>query len=241
MIQNNLLRALRPNDFALLQPDLKLGLVRAGQVIYYPGDDVRQVYFPLDATVLVFRVAVDDGRAIETALIGREGAVAGVVSQGRLPAYARAEVWHAGAVLKLDVERLEAAKNRSLSIRHLFARYADCLMAQVFQQVACNAAHSIEQRAAKWIISAMERTSDASVPLTQEQLAGALGVGRSYLNRVLQLLKARGLVETRRGGLTVVDLDGLQALACRCNDALRRHFDEVLKGVYPDETSAAAK
>jgi CRP-like cAMP-binding protein len=241
MPQNNLLRALRPDDFALLQPDLKPAFVRTGQVLYHPGDEVRQVYFPLEATVLGFRVVIDDGQAIETALIGREGAVSGIVSQGRLPAYCRSEVWHEGPVLRLDVERLEAAKTQSLSIRHLFARYADCLMAQIFQQVACNAAHSIEQRAAKWILSATERTPDASIPYTQEQLAGALGVGRSYLNRVMQTLKGKGLIQTRRGGLTVLDADRLHAIACRCNDAVRRHFDEVLSGVYPAESGAAAK
>ena len=241
MPPNNLLRALRPNDLGLLQSDLKPASVRMDQVLYHPGDEVRQVYFPLEATVLAFRVVVDDGRAVETALIGREGAVAGVVSHGRLPAFSRIEVWHEGAVLRLDVERLEAAKAKSPSIRSLFARYADCLMAQVFQQVACNAAHSIEQRTAKWIVSTMERTSEAFVPYTQEQLAGALGVGRSYLNRVIQMLKARGLIETHRGGLTVLDPTGIGALACRCNPAVRRHFDEVLKGVYPEEASAAAE
>ena len=241
MSHNNLLRALRPNDFALLQPDLRQASVRVGQVLYHPGDEVRQVYFPLDATLLAFRVLVDDGQAIETALIGREGAVAGVVSSGRLPAYSRIEVWHEGDVLRLDVERLDAAKTQSPAIRNLFARYADCLMAQVFQQVACNAAHSIEQRTAKWIMAAMDRTADPTVPYTQEQLAEALGVGRSYFNRVLQTLKTRGLIETRRGHLTVVDPAGIRALTCRCNDAVRRHFEEVLKGVYPEEPSIAAK
>ena len=100
-------------------------------------------------------------------------------------------VLHDGPLLRMDVEQLEGAKLKSLSIRHLFARYADCLMAQVFQSVACNAAHSIEQRAAKWLVSAMERTSDSRVPLTQEQLADMLGVGRSYVSRVIQSLKAR--------------------------------------------------
>jgi CRP-like cAMP-binding protein len=162
--------------------------------------------------------------------------MAGIVSQGRLPSFSRAEVLHDGLVLRIDVERLEGAKMKSLSIRHLFARYADCLMAQVFQSVACNAAHSIEQRAARWLISAMERTSDARVPLTQEQLAGMLDVGRSYVSRVIQSLKARRLIETHRGGLTVADPEGLRALACGCQSAVRRHFEEVLRGVYPEES-----
>ena len=74
------------------------------------------------------------------------------------------------------------------------------MLAQVFQSTACNAIHSIEQRTAKWIISAMERTDgDNTVPLTHEQLATLLGVGRSYTSRVIQAFKAEGVLETRRG------------------------------------------
>jgi DNA-binding FadR family transcriptional regulator len=60
--------------------------------------------------------------------------------------------------------------------------------------------------------SAIDRTSDARLPLTQEQLAAMLGVGRSYVSRVIQSLKARKIIETRRGGLTVADLQGLSAI-----------------------------
>lgn len=233
--ENNLLRALRPADLALLEPHLIEQTVTSGTVLYEPGDNVQKVYFPCDSTLLSFRVQLDDGRAVETALVGREGAVAGIVSQGRLPAYSRAEVQFGGPILWMNVEDLEEAKMKSLVLRHIFARYADCLMAQVFQSVACNAAHSIEQRAAKWLISAMERTNDTSLPMTQEELAGMLGVGRSYVSRVIQTLKHRGMIETRRGSLTVANPEGLSHLACSCQTAVRRHFDEVLKGVYPDD------
>jgi CRP-like cAMP-binding protein len=127
----------------------------------------------------------------------------------------------------------------SLTLRHLFARYADCLMAQVFQAVACNAAHTIEQRAAKWLIAAMERTGTTEVPLTQEQLAAMLGVGRSYISRVLGSFKNRGVIATRRGALVVNDLQQLKSIACVCNECVRRHFDDVLRGVYPTEDIVA--
>lgn len=237
---NNLLRVLRSPDFALIRPHLRPTAVRPGHVLYEPGDDVRHVYFPVDRTLLSFRVVLDDGRAVETALVGREGAMSGIVSQGRLPCYSRAVVLHEGPLLRMDVEQLEGAKRKSPSIHNLFARYADCLMAQVFQSVACNAAHSIEQRAAKWLRAAMERTADPRVTLTQEQLADMLGVGRSYASRMIQSLKARGLVETHRGGLTVLEPAGLKALACGCQDSVRRHFEEVLTGVYPDEPVTAS-
>jgi CRP-like cAMP-binding protein len=109
------------------------------------------------------------------------------------------------------------------------------MLAQIFQSTACNAIHSIEQRTAKWIISAMERTDgEEVVPLTHEQLATLLGVGRSYTSRVIQTFKAEGTLETRRGSILVRNPDALRSRSCRCNEAVRSHFDEVLRGVYPD-------
>jgi CRP-like cAMP-binding protein len=108
------------------------------------------------------------------------------------------------------------------------------MLAQIFQSTACNAIHSIEQRTAKWILAAMERTGDEnSVPLTHEQLATLLGVGRSYASRVLQSFRAEGVLETRRGSILVRNRDGLRLRACLCNDAVKMHFEEVLRGVYP--------
>jgi CRP-like cAMP-binding protein len=232
-VGNNLLRALRPADLAALRPALEPWQGEVGALVYRPGDMVDHVYFPCGPALISFRVILEDGREVETALVGREGAVGGIVSQGNLPAFARAEIQVPGEFLRLRLTALEAAKRRSPALEGLFARYADCLMAQMFQAIACNAVHSIEQRTAKWLLAAMERTGADSVALTQEQVAGMLGVGRSYISRVIQSLKARGLVETRRGGLRVTDPQGLSGLSCECNRALRRHFDEVLRGVYP--------
>ena len=238
---NNLLRALRAADLELLQPLMTEWDGESGTILYDPGDTVRHVYFPCGSSLISFLVVLEDGRAVETALIGREGAVGGIVSQGRLPSYSRAEIQFPGKFLKIESAALEEAKSKSITLRHLFARYADCVMAQVFQAVACNAAHTIEQSTAKWLLAAMVRTGDHEVPLTQEQLASMLGVGRSYISRVLQSLKSRGVLETRRGRMLVRDLDGLDGLACRCNDSVRRHFDDVLRGVYPVEEEGTAQ
>ena len=232
---NNLLRALRQEDADVLAEIATPWWGNLGDVLFSPGETVRYVYFPCGPSLISFVVVLEDGGAVETALIGREGAAGGIVSQGRLPAYARAEVQFPGPFLRIELARLEEAKLRSLTLRHLFDRYADCLMAQMFQAVACNAAHNIEQRAAKWLISAMDRTGAPAIPLTQEQLAVMLGVGRSYISRILGAFRQRGLIETRRGTLVVNNVDELRMLACGCNDSVRQHFDEVLGGVYPAE------
>ena len=233
---NNLLRRLNGGDFALLEPHLAKAEAKAGDLLYSPGDDVETVYFPCGPSLVSYVVPHEDGRDVETILVGREGAVGGIVSQGFLPAYTRIAVKFGGLFMRMPVGRLEAAKANSFTLRNVFARYADCMLAQMFQSTACNAIHSIEQRTAKWIVSAMERTdgSDA-VPLTHEQLATLLGVGRSYTSRVIQAFKAEGIVQTKRGAILVRDRDALQMRACLCNESVKNHFEEVLRGVYPDE------
>jgi hypothetical protein len=232
---NNLLRRLSDTDFALIAPYLITVVSSPNDLLYSPGDNVETVHFPCGPSLVSHMVANEDGRDVETILIGREGAVGGIVSQGHLPAYTRIIVKFAGPFVRLPVNKLDAAKSKSPSLSNIFARYADCMLAQIFQSTACNAIHSIEQRTAKWIISAMERHDGGdTVPLTHEQLATLLGVGRSYTSRVIQTFKAEGTLETRRGSIVVRNVDALQNRSCRCNEAVKGHFEEVLRGIYPD-------
>jgi DNA-binding transcriptional regulator YhcF (GntR family) len=232
---NNLLRRLSDADFALLAAHLVQEEADAGDLLYSPGDDVEIVHFPCGPSLVSFMVANEDGRDVETILIGREGAVGGIVSQGYLPAYTRIMVKFGGPFVRLSVSKLDAAKAKSTSLRNIFARYADCMLAQMFQSTACNAIHSIEQRTAKWIMAAMERTDgEEVVPLTHEQLATLLGVGRSYTSRVIQTFKGEGILETRRGSILVRNPDALRIRSCLCNEAVKSHFEEVLRGIYPD-------
>ena len=231
---SNLLSALRDDDFALIAPYLVKESRVVGDLLYRPGDHIGQVYFPLGPSLISYLVTNDDGRDVETVMVGREGAVGGIVSSGHLPAYCLIVVKFGGEFLRATVSSIQAAKDQSMSFRRLFARYADCLMAQMFQSSACNAIHSIEQRTAKWILAAMDRTGDHTVPLTQQELASLMGVGRSYTSRIIQKFKIDGILETSRGALIVKDRDGLVACSCLCQRNLRTHFDAVLKGVYPE-------
>ncbi|MCW8084666.1 Crp/Fnr family transcriptional regulator [Sabulicella glaciei] len=237
---NNLLLTLRPQDRKLLEPSLETVVLSTGTLLFEAGDDVEFVHFPCGPTLASFSVTLENGAPVETALIGREGAMGGIVSQGRLPAYARAVVRMGGPFLRIPCMRLEAAKERSAPLRNVFARYADCLLAQVFQSVACNAVHGIEARTAKWLLAALDRTGSPEVELTQEQLAGMLGVGRTYVSRVLRDLRGAGVVATRRGRLVIQDPKALHATSCHCNEALKRHFQEVLSGVYPSAEESQA-
>lgn len=233
--RSELLSALHPEDIEAIRPHLSLCKLRAGSVIYEPGDEVEWCYFPVDGTLCSYFVLLDSGIAVETIMVGREGALGGIVSHGSLPAFARSNVLHGGEAYRVPVRELEALKLQRPSIAHLFNRYADCVMAQVFQSIACNAVHTIEERAAKWLVAAVDRIGCNQVTMTQEQLASMMGIGRSYASRVLQRFKADQLVRTRRGGIEVLDRDALAGRACSCNEQVADHFDKVLGAVYPVE------
>jgi Crp-like helix-turn-helix protein len=233
--QNNLLQHLSPDDFDLLASHLQLVEASANEVLHHPGDAMEIVHFPCGPTLLSFAVAVDDDREVESLLIGREGAAGGVISQGFSPAYSRVVVRVGGTIARLPVRAFGRALQNSAALREIFAKYSHCQVAQLLQSSACNAAHSIEQRAAKWIIAALEHIGSDALPLTHEQLAGLLGVSRSYASRVIQTFKAKHILATRRGSILVRDPRALEASACSCNAAVKRHFGEVLRGVHPGE------
>ena len=229
---NNLLAFLQPADLALIEHHCHECHLLNGDVIYRPGDNVEHCFFPTGSAMSAYLVEIEDGISVETVLVGREGALGGVVSHGMLPAYARAAVLQEGRFLRIAMRDLEEAKHRSPAIANLFARYADCVMAQVFQSIACNAVHTIEQRAAKWLCAAVDRIGRNSVTMTQEQLASMMGIGRSYASRVLQRFKHDKLLRTRRGSIEVLDLAGLRRRACTCNERVDAHFHAVLGEIY---------
>src|SRR5579871_1502969 len=115
---NNLLRVLRPADYALIAPSLFAAQRSVNDVLYNPGDDVDVVHFPCGPAMLSFVISGEDGREVETVLVGREGAVGGIVSHGRLPAYSRIIVKFGGDFACLAVADLEAAKAKSPAMRH---------------------------------------------------------------------------------------------------------------------------
>jgi CRP-like cAMP-binding protein len=186
-------------------------------------------------------IGVADGRTVEVATVGKEGVVGGIVSGGKAPAFGRAVVQVPGFALRVDLKALEAAKARSPHIRDLFARYADALLAQVMQSVACNAFHAIEARCCRWLLTAQDRSGGTHIPLTQEYLAEMLGVQRTTVSAVARMLQEQGLISYRRGSIQILDRTAVEKRSCECYQNVEQHFREVLPEVRPQKIADAAE
>jgi CRP-like cAMP-binding protein len=228
---NRLLAALSQRDFAVLEPHLEPIALARGKVLFEPGDDVTTTYFPCHRTMASLLIVTRDGREVEAATIGREGAVGGIVSEGHKPAFGRAVVQIPGAAYAISTSHLEAAKTGSPRFGDLFSRYADALLAQMMQGVACNALHRADERCARWLLATHDRAGDNIIHLTHESLAEMLGVQRTTVTAVTGDLQARGLIRTHRGGVEVIDRPGLERAACECYAAVEEHFARLLPEV----------
>lgn len=229
---NLLLKALRADDRALIAPHLERVTYQRGDTVFSAGSEVGHIVFPCESMVASLVISMLDGRSTETATIGREGAVGGAVSTGGLPASTHGAIQIAGPALRMESARLQDARRRSESLNNLFTRYADCLLAQVLQSVACNALHPIEQRCLRWILTLQDRLGADVLPVTQDFLATMIGVQRTYLTRILRTLQEQGLIELGRGRLRIVNRAETEAAACECHDCIKRHYDAVMGAVY---------
>jgi CRP-like cAMP-binding protein len=225
---NRLLATLDEGDRALLQPHMALISFAVGDQVLGAGAPVDSSLFPVDGLMVSMIVRLNGGRSIEVTSIGKEGAVGGIISCGAAPAFSDALVQIAGQGLMIPLRALERAKQASSRLANLFCRYSDFLLSQVMQTVACNSFHPIEARAARWLLLAQDRAGTHRIALTQEALAGLLGVQRTTVNAVAQLLQEQGFIVNRRGAIEVRDRDGLMGAACECYAAVEQHFKDVI-------------
>jgi DNA-binding MarR family transcriptional regulator len=224
---NRLLSTFNAEARAVIEPFGAMEQLEPGDVVLRRGKQVSSSLFPVGPTTISMSVQLSGGRSVEVASVGRDGAVGGIVSCGHALAFSRATVLVGGPALRVPMEALDDAKNRSSFIANLFCRFSDYLLAQVMQSVACNAHHSIPERAARWLLHAQDRAGDR-IELTQEAFAGLLGVQRTTVNAVIRSLQDEGLVETGRGRVHVTDRAGLKRRACECYQILEDHFGAVI-------------
>jgi CRP-like cAMP-binding protein len=236
--RNRLLTALDPNDLALLAPALRAVPMARGAVLHEPDTPVEQVYFPLSGAISLLSVT-NGGDVIETATVGREGAIGAIAGLSRGNAFSRAVVLLPGTAAMISASRFQAAVSQGEGIRDLVFRHGEALLAQIQQTGACNALHPLEARFARLLLEITDRTDDSQLPLTQESIAHLLAARRSTITVIASGLQASGLIRYHRGRIEIIDRPRLEHVACECYGTIRRRTDAVLAHHVAHEDIAA--
>jgi CRP-like cAMP-binding protein len=195
-------------------------------VLQEAGEAIKHVYFPQSGMISLLAV-MQNGSAVETATVGREGAAGAMSGLGSRVASHRSVTQIEGVASRITAARFEAAVSASTSIKDLLVRYSDCLMMMIQQSAGCNALHALETRLCRWLLQTRDRNDSNRLPLTQEFLSQMLGVRRTTLTLIARDLQAAGLIRYRRGNIEILDRSGLEAKACECYAVIWRRGEEV--------------
>jgi CRP-like cAMP-binding protein len=226
--RNRLLAALRPRDFALLEPHLQIVPIREGEFLHLPGDAIERVYFLHSGIVSLMAISAD-GEAIATASVGSEGAIGTIAGTGFVVAFTRALVQAPGAASQIAVSPFRRIVSRSEAISDLLTRYHMALMCQVQQTSLCNSLHDAVSRLSRLLLVLSEQSEGGAVSFSQERLAEMLGLRRSSVTVAAQALQSRHLISYRRGRIEITNRKGLKAAACECYEVVSRTLEQFLE------------
>ncbi len=219
-MDNLWIAALDAADRRRLEPHLSEKPFSQGQMLYDAGEEVDEVWFPMNGVVSLMTVLPDD-KMVETAAIGREGLI-GVTCgpmNGRASSRAIAQIEGSAACCSADV--FSDALGRSEAMRTALSKFTESLFAQVQQTAACNAQHRLDERLARWLLTLHDRADADRIELTQSDIAGMLGVRRATVSEVGSELEGKHLIRRGRGWVEILNRDALEDASCGCYGAMR--------------------
>jgi CRP-like cAMP-binding protein len=228
--RNRLLAMLPAAERERLSPQLELVSLELKEPLYEENKPIEYVFFPVSG-VLSLVSRMEDGRGIEIATIGKEGMVGlPVFLQASLTSAHRAFSQIPGESLRIAAtafnEFTNSPENGGLDLA--LSRYTQALMSMIARAVACNALHTVQQRACRWLLTTRDRVDRDEFILTQEFLSQMLGVTRASVNEVARQLQDAGIVDYTRGRITILDRPELEARSCECYRVIRDEYDRLL-------------
>ncbi|MBP6004573.1 MAG: Crp/Fnr family transcriptional regulator [Pyrinomonadaceae bacterium] len=214
-IQNKLLAALPPQEYKRILPKLEEVDLIYDTRIFELNRPISDVYFP-NSGIISLLAAVEDSSTLEVGIVGREGMAGLPVFLGAPRSGLHAVVQGEGTAMRISAGDLTAECAMGGKINQILKRYTHSMMVQISQSSVCFRFHLIEQRLARWLLMTSDRMQTEKFEMTQEFLANMLGVRREAVNRAARDLYKRKIVAHTRGQVSIVDRDGLEAMACGC-------------------------
>ena len=225
---NRLIAALEPAGRKRIERHLQPVELKLGAVVCEAGGLLKHAYFP-QGSVLSLLTVLENGAAIETANIGREGAFGLFAAMYSRVSFNRCLVQLAGDMVRCPIALLEREFRDSEHVRNLFVSYSETLLSQVQQTVACNSMHTTEERMCRWLLMMHDRAQGKALPYTHEFLSHMLGANRKSVTLAAQAMQAAGLISYRRGKILILDRPGLEETSCECYGIVKERFDAFLK------------
>ncbi len=225
--QNHLLAALPAEIFERILPHLELVSMPLGEVLYESGGQLQYVYFPTTAIVSLHYL-MESGASAEISGVGNEGVLGISLFMGGNTTPSLATVQTAGCGYRLKGRLMMEEFNLAGPMMRLMLRYTQALMTQISQTAVCNRHHSIEQQLCRWLLLTLDRLPSNELTITQELIAGMLGVRREGITEAAGNLQRASLISYRRGHITVLDRSGLESHACECYNVVKKEFHRLL-------------
>ena len=225
--QNRLLAALPPADLASLSPDLDLVSLKVGELLCGPHGRFHYAYFPTTAIVSLHYLT-ESGASCEVAGVGNEGVVGVSLFLGGDDAASSAVVQTAGDAYRLESRLLRREFGRGGVLQQVLLLYTQALIVQTSQSVVCTRHHSIDQQLCRWLLLTLDRLPSNELLMTQEMVAGILGVRRESVTDAAGRLQRSGFISYRRGHISVLNRAGLEAGACECYALVKKELNRLL-------------
>lgn len=225
--ENRILAALPAADYERIAPHLKPVSMPRGQVLYYTGDPIEQVYFPSGSMVSIVS-RLSDGANVEVGVTGLEGMVGLNYLLGSKKSPYECMVQIPDGAMRCRADVIKDEFKRGGALQDLLHRYTQSLIVLTAQAAACNRAHMVGERLARWLLMSYDRCVCAELPLTHEFLAMMLGTRRAGVTEAAIILQAEGLIKYNRGHVTVTDRKGLEDFACECYGIVKAEFDSLV-------------
>ena len=238
--QNLLLAALPAAELERLAPLLEPVAMPLGQMLYEPGQQLQFAYFPT-TSIASLHFVTESGASAESAGVGNEGVVGIALFMGGESTPSSAVVQTAGYAYRLQGRWLKQEFGRAGPMQRLLLRYTQVLMTQMTQTAVCNRHHSVEQQLCRWLLLTLDRVPSTELTITQELIAGMLGVRREAITDAAGDLQRASIIRYRRGHISVLERSGLEARACECYVVVKKEMNRLLSDVRPREGIAAER
>ena len=229
---NRLLLALPSRDLKRILPELERIRCERQQVLADADSALDHVFFPDSGVVSVVAVYAD-GSVIEMATIGREGCTGIQAFFGARTCSVRLLVQIPGSAARMSRAAFVRSMESMPSFRNVMSAYIQAFLEQVLVSVACNGAHSLKQRLARWLLMMRDRSDEDALPITQSLLAEMLGVQRPTITNAAGELERAGLIARGHRHVTILDRRGLAQESCECYQLVKARVASHLPKTYP--------